>query len=381
MATREELLQKSKADLEEMARERELKGRSGMSKEELAEALADDGGSSDEEGGAVERGDAVAVNEEMAEHLEQREEARVDRAERLSRMHEVDEEEQAERQRELIEEHDAPEVDVEAERAETHHSPASDPEVVKDALIDSDREALDEMGEDSVAAMESDLALAASGPLTLDKPSERVMTGAVSPGHAEEQEELLKNKPEDYVGDVTEAGFDEEGQPVTRSSEEMKRLAEAREERFSKKENLGPDDDREIYEVYQENVIDFEAPLAEREKARTGEDVDPEATMEMDAVAGAPFATSPVAGSSQRAFSQKSVFYTDGLSGGADSNLERAYVIPELLQSNDPDERAAGDESESEAAKEAKSEEDQKRAENVKEREDDPKEAVRNRDK
>jgi hypothetical protein len=71
-----------------------------------------------------------------------------------------------------------------------------------------------------------------------------------------------------------------------------------------------------------------------------------------------------------RAFEQKAVFYTDGLSGAGDQNLERAYEIPELLQSNDPEEREAGDESLSEGVE--KSDEDKQLAEEVKsgERED-----------
>lgn len=44
--------------------------------------------------------------------------------------------------------------------------------------------------------------------------SERIMTGATSEEEAKEQEALLKNKPEDYVGDVSEAGFDEDGNPA-----------------------------------------------------------------------------------------------------------------------------------------------------------------------
>jgi len=59
-------------------------------------------------------------------------------------------------------------------------------------------------------------------------------------------------------------------------------------------------------------------------------------------------------------YSQKSVLYTDGNSGHAHLNLERAYEIPEFLQSNDPDQRSSGDESLSEAARDAKSERDER---------------------
>ena len=67
---------------------------------------------------------------------------------------------------------------------------------------------------------------------------------------------------------------------------------------------------------------------------------------------------------------QKGVLYTDGLSGGADSNLERAYEIPENLQSNDPEVRAVGDESLSEAAKNDKTSDENERADFVKTRDD-----------
>ena len=51
-------------------------------------------------------------------------------------------------------------------------------------------------------------------PLVKQAPSERIMTGATSEEEAKKQEALLKNKPEDYVGDVSEAGFDEDGNPA-----------------------------------------------------------------------------------------------------------------------------------------------------------------------
>jgi hypothetical protein len=66
----------------------------------------------------------------------------------------------------------------------------------------------------------------------------------------------------------------------------------------------------------------------------------------------------------------KAVLYTDGEAGDADHNLERAYEIHEKLQSNDPVERKAGDESISEAAADSKSEAEKKQAKSVIERND-----------
>jgi len=62
---------------------------------------------------------------------------------------------------------------------------------------------------------------------------------------------------------------------------------------------------------------------------------------------------------------QKAVLYTDGLSGAADLNHERAYEYNERLQSNNPVERESGDESLSEAAKAQKSEEENREAAHV----------------
>lgn len=293
MASKEELLEKNKSELMELAQERELEGRSGMSKEELAEALADDS-SSDRT--VSEEEEAAVADEKLAEIEEQ---------------------------------------------AGSEHA--------------------------ELAADEMD----APGPLHLESPSQRVMTGAVNEEQAKEQEELLKNKPEDWTGDTTEAGFDAKGNAVVKpSDEEQAALTERREARLSKKENLGEGDDREIMEVKQEDVIDFPKPR--------GEEAEKEGLKEQAAVEGAPFTTTTVAGGQGRVFHQKSVFYTDGLGGPAEQNLERAYEIPELLQSNNPAVREAGDESLSEAAKEEKSEGEAKEAERVKTRDDDPSETSRN---
>lgn len=61
----------------------------------------------------------------------------------------------------------------------------------------------------------------------------------------------------------------------------------------------------------------------------------------------------------------KAVLYTDGLSGHAEQNLERAYEFNERLQSNDPAVRQSGDEALSEAAKESRDDRDSREAQQV----------------
>lgn len=259
------------------------------------------------------------------------------------------------------------------DQAVGHNSEASDPqnEEVQEGLSPEGQDALEEYGEDSAYVEESDLALDASGPLHFESPARREMTGAVSEEHAKEQEELLKNKPDDYVGLVTEAGFDEDGNVITDSDRTRK---------ISKKDNLGPGDDRELYEVRQEDVIDFAPPVGQRsfDRADTPETVN----MPPRGVFSAHISPAPAVGDvtqdSRRGYQQKAVFYTDGLSGAADHNHERAYEYNEYLQSNDPAVREAGDESLSEAAKAAKSEEDNRYAAYVKDRDGEGSQASEN---
>jgi hypothetical protein len=254
--------------------------------------------------------------------------------------------------------------------ADGKNTEASNPknENVQESLSPEGQEALGEMGEDSEAAKEADLALDASGPLHLEPPHTREMTGAVSEEHAKEQEEVLKNKPEDYVGSVSEAGFDEDGNPAHATT-----LGEPK---GQPKDNLSENDDRkpeDVYEVRQEDVIDYPPPLGEREEALTGEKVKGDETAE--GAAGGAFHSEPLGaastpGARSRLFEQKAVFYTDGLSGAADHNHERAYVTPEVLQSDNPTVRTAGDESESEAFQEEKSAKDKRLAEETKTEDD-----------
>lgn len=307
-------------ELRERAKELDIEGRSSMNKDELEKAVANAEGSSNSDAGQQEQARAESEVEAQNEGA-------------------------------------ATKKDVEAEASATHHSEASDldnPEVVSD-LSPAGQEAASQMGD--VAKEEADAALDASGPLHLQSPEHRVMTGAVNEAHAKEQAEIAKDVPEDYVGDLTEAGLpDGYGRKVG-----------------APKDNLSENDERDpedVYEVRQEHVIDFPAPVGQREG---DEQVDSSATEEQ-APSGAfhnePLGSASQAGARSRLFEQKAVFYTDGLSGEADMNLERAHALPEVLQSNDPEVRAAGDVSESEAAKEQKeenlSDREQRQAERVK---------------
>lgn len=268
-----------------------------------------------------------------------------------------------EKEKSKIADSDDETVDPEAEVRAGHHDPASDldnPDV-RGNLGESGQEAADKMDElgQSVLKDEANAAYDASGPLNLQSPEQRVMTGAVSEKNAEEQRKLLEENmgEEGHPGNFTEAG-----QPLSTGLYDEQDVARLK---GDVKDNLGEDDDREVYEVRQEHVIDFPPPLAEREGTSSrsqdrAEDREEERNPDMAYAepGGAPLGN-PVIGAGSRlgdVFSQKGQFYTDGLSGGADHNLERAYELPEVLQSNNPEVRKAGDESLSEAAKKAKEE-------------------------
>lgn len=256
--------------------------------------------------------------------------------------------------------------------------PASDldnPDV-RANLSPSGQEAADRFEETGQEALkdEADAALDASGPLHLQSPDERVMTGAVSEQNAEEQRKIIKdNSPKDHVGPHSESG-----QPLGAGlAPDDQNVAKAK---GDKKDNLSDGDDRELYEVRPEHVIDFPPPVGQREgTTERGQDraSDRQDERNPELAYGEPNGAlgNPVIGAGSRSgdvYSQKSVLYTDGLSGAADHNLERAYEIPEVLQSNAPAERAAGDESLSEAAKAEKTDRENRLASFVKERDDDP---------
>jgi hypothetical protein len=235
-----------------------------------------------------------------------------------------------------------PETTAASSGHESEASDESNPEVTEE-LSPQGKEALDEMPEAS--AEEADLALDASGPLHLQAPSDRIMTGAVSDEQAEAFAEAFKDVPEGHTGDVAEDGS-----------------TGAREVPGEPKRNLASNDERDpedLKEVYQEHVIDYPPTLADRYEQATGERPDGSETLEQ-APGGAfhnePLGSASNPGARSRLWEQKAVFYTDGLSGPADHNQERAYEIPEKLQSNDPVTRASGDESVSEAAREEQEE-------------------------
>lgn len=287
----------TKEELLERARELEVEGRSSMSKEELEKAVANAERSS---------GDEVADGSERG--------------------------------------------------FEREGSDLDDPEV-KAELSPSGQEAAEKL--DDASADLANAAMDASGPLHLQSPEDRIMTGAVNEEQAEEQRKLL----EENMGDEGHAGhFTEAGQPLSTGLYDEQDAARAKGEQ---KDNLHESDDRELHEVRQEHVIDFPPPVGQREgtTSRSQDRAEDSAEERNPDLAyaepgGAPLGN-PVIGAGSRVgdvYSQKGVLYTDGLSGHADHNLERAYEIPELLQSSDAGERKAGDESLSEAAKEQKDE-------------------------
>jgi len=281
----------TKEELLEKARELEIEGRSGMSKEELEKAVAEAEGSSSD-GAETTDGSAPAHESEASD---------LDNAE------------------------------------------------VREGLSPEGQEAAEELGDEAKEL--ADAALDASGPLHLQSPHDRIMTGAVNEDHAKEQEKLLKDVPDDYVGEVTEAG--DYGSSLKREVGQPKKNLSENDER----------DPEDVREVYQEDVIDFPPPVAEREAAALkadGEDAEVKGDETLNQAPSGAFHSEPTSsnqpGVRSRLFEQKAVFYTDGLSGEADHNLERAHEIPETLQSSDAEERKAGDVSNSEAREAAKNE-------------------------
>jgi hypothetical protein len=387
MASKEELLESNtKEELVEKAKEAGLSGYSTLNKEELADQLANfesEGGSSEKpladqmepahEGG---RGVAQTESRDLGSRLTDSAERREELAEKSAEFQEShDEVADIEKQNKGAEtKHDA---EWEAANA-SHHSAASDAEnpAVQEGLSPEGQDALEQVGEDSAYATESDLALDASGPLHFENPASRVMTGAVNEAHAKEQEKALKDKPDDWVGDVTESGFDKDGNVKTEHGAAA-RAANA----GSEKDNLHKSDKRDLREVRPEDVIDFPPPVGEREFDRDAPETVKAPPSSMFSAHISPIAPSAdPQNDARRGYQQKSVFYTDGLSGSADHNHERAYEYGELLQSNNPSVRKAGDESVSEAAWDAKSDKEKAHAKSVIERDDDPSQVSRNSD-
>ena len=199
-------------------------------------------------------------------------------------------------------------------------------------------ETLPEEAQDEVA-----LEFDARGPLHIQSAANRIMQGAVSEEQGKEQRKIADMPKEGWAGNLREDGS----------------RAEAPRHPKATRKETGPGDDRELWEVRNENVSYVEPPLAELERRRKGE---PEPGAEIAFSGSTP----------GDVYRSKSVLQTEGLGGKANQNLERAYEISEILQSNDPEERRSGDESLSEAAKEEKSDRENKLRDLVYEREDDP---------
>jgi len=126
----------------------------------------------------------------------------------------------------------------------------------------------------------ANLDLAAHGPVGLESPSERVMTGAVTEEQAEEQLEATEDlEPEEKVGDLTETG-----EPLSTPVDEEE-LADAQEEAA---QNDGT-----------QSLADREAELGESH--------------------------SGLFPNGQPVWNQTAQLYTDGLGGGGGHRLDDAY--------------------------------------------------------
>jgi hypothetical protein len=279
---------KTKEELLEEARERDLKGRSSMDKDELVRALEEDDSNdpptSDESSSESTDSGASTEHQEGNASVEGEAPAASNEGEGEGEPRGAD-------------------SDVEHYGFMSEASDENNPDVVEE-LSPEEQEALDEMGEQQ--AKFADLALAASGPNILQSPSERIMTGAVSEEHAKELSGLLKDLPEDHVGHVTESG----------------EFAEPR-------RGSGPDG-----QIMPEDVIDFPPPLQVDEEDRRASAAGKKASVvDVNTVqsdhARAAFPEDDASGQ-DRAFNQRAQLYTDGLSGEAGHNLPLSYRVNEV---------------------------------------------------
>lgn len=198
---------RSLEELQQIARERDLKGRSSLNKDELADALAeddeksgaDDNAASQVEGGQNEKGGRGVAQTEGADVA-----SRQDAGPSEETLEEYREEYVPQRQEEneqAIEETGEPLPSV------GFQSEASDPDnpLVEEAL--EDNEAYQDMSDEDKEL--ADLALDAFGPLNLESPYGRLAMGAVSEEQAEELEAERKKLPDNFVGDHPEKVTDE----------------------------------------------------------------------------------------------------------------------------------------------------------------------------
>lgn len=278
--------ERSVEDLKAEASERELEGRSKLTKkEDLVAALeADDASKGDEsEDGASASEEQEELREELDEYVEERNEEEGD---------------------------DRPTIGFESD--------ASDPDnPVVDRAMEDKPEYEDLSEEDKELA---DLALDASGPLNVESPYGRIMTGAVSEEDAAEQEKEVGKLPEEYPKDL----------PIPERIDDNF-VEEA-------KELVGRQG--EYDDVQQEDVIDFpaaphehkeaaEARAAERRDEVNAEREEGYVDLRRQNVAETQGEEEELV-AQWRPFDQRSVLYTDGVSGPGGENLERAYRVSDL---------------------------------------------------
>jgi hypothetical protein len=255
----------NKEELLELARERDIAGRSGLDKEGLVKAH--------------EEYDAQVVDEQSAPD-------------------------------EVGESVDSDEVPAELDAPEEVASPAEAAELVN-GLEGESLEAYDELGEVGSATQDAaDLSLDAQGPFHLERPENRVVTGAINAEQAAEQEAQRAKLPEGFTGDFPELVSDELANQV--ASERT---------------------------VQQEDIIDFPPPLAEQEQTKydrsvgvlqdANESVQNSDDARTQNVAETQGDRQPVI-AQKRTWNQRSQLYTDGVSGTGDHNLERAYLQADI---------------------------------------------------
>lgn len=155
---------KTKAELLEEAQKRNLEGRSSLDKDGLVAALeADDAKSADDSESDGEVTDAVDLLTPSN--------AAEDGSEAVADGDEVTE----------------------------------DGELVGPTVTDEDQENFDKVGEVGDEYQDLvDTRLATHGPLTIENPENRIMTGAVNEEQAKEQEAIFAELPDGFVGDLPE---------------------------------------------------------------------------------------------------------------------------------------------------------------------------------